>query len=602
MEEDLPEEILPEEILSEEVLPEAEEASDDLPEDGEDGTLDMDGIVARIPVPVTTATDLNEDKDEDETGNVDDVDDGTESSDDAEDGEYEIKALSGTLRVELHTGRAYGGNGTLVNAGKNVSSVTLSKAARSLFTVESISGRRFRVYPIKKGTGSVTVQFKDGTKQTVSVTVYDKYVATDMSVIVNGPRDGSTLFMTKSGVTMKVGVTLTPATATSTVSFKSSNTRVARVSSDGTLTLLRTGKFVLTVTTSSGLRRRMTLSVVNPYTVKSFTLTYNGKSYSGSKAIPWSANDKLVLGRNVVTVGGANYPASASGFSWTSSAKKVATVASDGTVTIKKAGTVTFTLKAPNGKKARIKFKFIQPLTAINITPSASVEVMPGKTVQLKASLSPSSASGLVNLTWYSGNTKIARVDQKGVVTGVKKGTTYIYCKDTVSGIYARKSVVVSAPPAYRAIVAVEGSDLTDIPSNYKGTTYYLHGYLARTADQNMIVKTLKMQNYGGSKWSISQMHNSSASKVLSAIDRVASKANSHDVTLFFFMGHGLSDGSLYFYNGSIISPSTLKAHLDKVPGKVIVMLGSCNSGRYVSRGDDGTGFSSAIISTFGVG
>lgn len=136
----------------------------------------------------------------------------------------------------------------------------------------------------------------------------------------------------------------------------------------------------------------------------------------------------------------------------------------------------------------------------------------------------------------------------------------------------------------------------------HNGSTYYLHGYMARSADQSMIVKTLGMQKYNGQGWSVKQLHNSSASSVLKAIDSVAAKANSHDVTMFFFMGHGLADGSLYFYNGTHITPTVLKQHLDKVPGKVIVMLGSCNSGRYVSKAVSGAGFTDAIMAEFAVG
>lgn len=399
--------------------------------------------------------DLVKEDDDEEDSEAEDGDDQEDEAFGARSDGIDLNSSSGKLSLELHTGHAWQGKGNKINAGKTVYRVNLSKDAAALFSVESIVRRTFRIYPIKTGSAKMTVEYTDGSKRDVTVTIYSKYTATGLDARVNGPRDGSTLFMTKAGATMTVQPILTPATATTAVYYKSSNTRVARVSANGTLTLLKTGSFTLTVTTANGLRKVMKLKVVNPYTVKSFSLTCNGNALSGTKTRTWSTRDKLQLGYNAVTVGGKDYKATGKGFSWSSSSKKIASISAGGVVTVHKAGTVTFTLKGPNGKKLKAKFKFVQPLTGITITPSTSVEVMPGKTVQLKTSLKPSSASGLARLSWYSGNTKIATVDQKGIVTGVKAGTVYIYCKDTVTGITARKSVVVTAPPVYRAIVSV---------------------------------------------------------------------------------------------------------------------------------------------------
>lgn len=133
--------------------------------------------------------------------------------------------------------------------------------------------------------------------------------------------------------------------------------------------------------------------------------------------------------------------------------------------------------------------------------------------------------------------------------------------------------------------------------------TWYLDGYTKRSTDLNGIVKTLKQQNYNGHRWSISRLWKTSPAKVEAAINKAAAKANDHDITLFFFMGHGDSKGSLHFYNGTSISAAQLKQWLDRIPGRVIVMLGSCYSGTYIARsGDNGSGFTQSVISTFGVG
>lgn len=56
-----------------------------------------------------------------------------------------------------------------------------------------------------------------------------------------------------------------------------------------------------------------------------------------------------------------------------------------------------------------------------------SIKVKVGRKKQLYKTITPSSASKSVQ--WYSSNTKIATVNSKGLVKGIKKGSCYITCK-----------------------------------------------------------------------------------------------------------------------------------------------------------------------------
>ncbi len=82
-------------------------------------------------------------------------------------------------------------------------------------------------------------------------------------------------------------------------------------------------------------------------------------------------------------------------------------------------------VKSAQRPKVRETFRVlvIEPVKKIKISGGKKVEV--GATRQLKASYSPKNAS-IKGVTWKSSNPKIAKVNSKGVVTGLKRGSTVI--------------------------------------------------------------------------------------------------------------------------------------------------------------------------------
>ena len=81
---------------------------------------------------------------------------------------------------------------------------------------------------------------------------------------------------------------------------------------------------------------------------------------------------------------------------------------------------------------------------AINCT---SCEIPVGKTVPLKAVITPNNASNK-NVTWTSDNSDVATVDENGVVTGVSKGTAEIVVTTQDGGKTASCTInVVNAEP-----------------------------------------------------------------------------------------------------------------------------------------------------------
>ncbi|MBQ8506169.1 MAG: Ig-like domain-containing protein, partial [Clostridia bacterium] len=114
---------------------------------------------------------------------------------------------------------------------------------------------------------------------------------------------------------------------------------------------------------------------------------------------------------------------------WSTSAKKTATVDENGLVTPVKEGTATITVKTYNGKKDTVKVKVVDPkkVAAVELNYSGTVKLQLGETLQLNAAVLPATAE--TTLTWSSSSKKVATVDENGLVTSVKAGTTTITVK-----------------------------------------------------------------------------------------------------------------------------------------------------------------------------
>ena len=120
---------------------------------------------------------------------------------------------------------------------------------------------------------------------------------------------------------------------------------------------------------------------------------------------------------------------------WKSSDTAVAEV-SNGNITAKNVGTATITadMKASNGQEEKTKSLSCTVTVQdsyTKVTISGSTEVVVGKTITLTAVTEPKDGK----ITWSSSNDKVAKVDDKGVVTGVAEGTAEIkaVCTDATN-------------------------------------------------------------------------------------------------------------------------------------------------------------------------
>ena len=451
------------------------------------------------------------------------------------------------------------------------------------------------VTPIKEGTVTITVKTHNGKKDTVKVKVVDPYKPT--AVVLN--REGTVTLNMGSRLTLYA--TLQPATATRSLTWTSSSTKIATVDQNGVVTPIKEGTVTITVKTHNGKYDTVKVKVVDPYKPTGVYLDREG-------TVVLRMGSRLTLKATLQPAGATR------NLTWTSSSTKVATVDQNGVVTGIKEGTVTITVKTHNGKKDTVKVKVAAyyPVQALSLSLGGKSygEMYVGDRAKLSVTYTPSKSCDFANLTWRSNNTKVVTVDGSGNLSAVGAGYAMITATDQNTSVSASFGVVVTRKARYRAIVIVENSFI-----NHQG---YKLPY-QRASDRSGLISMLKQQNFNGQRVEqIADLSNLSKSTLVSKLRSLPSQwsIQEGDVTYFCFLGHGSKDGCLFLYsNGAenqYIRPSELKSLLDNIPGKVIVSIGSCYSGNYVygnSADDDSSDsegspsdFTSAIIRTFADG
>lgn len=242
----------------------------------------------------------------------------------------------------------------------------------------------------------------------------------------------------KTSLTINVGKTstLTPTVKPSsasikTVTWSSSDNDVATVSSKGVVTAKGPGYATITVKTKDN-SKTDTCRVLVIQPVSSVKLNKTSNTVEVGEAFKLKAT---------VKPSNASNPA----VKWSTSNKKVATVDAEGKVTAVGKGTAVITVKTADGNKtATCTVKVIKSVTGVKLNKSSALLYL-GKTLTLKATVSPSSASNK-KVKWYTSNEKIAKVSQNGVVTPIKPGTVKITVKTYDGGFKKSCTVTVERP------------------------------------------------------------------------------------------------------------------------------------------------------------
>ena len=247
----------------------------------------------------------------------------------------------------------------------------------------------------------------------------------------------------EKGKTLTLKATITPSDlADKSVTWKSSNTKVATVTSAGKVKGVKTGTATITCT-SKATGKKATCKV----TVGSVKL---------------DQTEIVVEKTKTKTLTATVYPSTLTDKSvtWKSSNTAIATVSSKGKVKGVKTGTATITCTS-NATGLSTTCEVTVGSVKLDQT---EVTVKKGKTVTLKATVYPSTLADK-SVTWISSNTKVATVTSAGKVKGIKAGTAIITCTSVATGLSATCTVTVTSTSGSRSM---EGDDdeLTGIEEN----------------------------------------------------------------------------------------------------------------------------------------
>lgn len=228
-----------------------------------------------------------------------------------------------------------------------------------------------------------------------------------------------------TGKSFTLKATVAPSNTTDKVVWKSSNTKVATVSANGTVKAVKAGTAVITATAGK-VKATCKVTVANPvYKVTSIKLAAAPSRYI-------TAGKRVQL-RATITPSNATNKA----VTWKSSNTRIATVSSTGIVTFNKnAGgkkvTITATAKDGSKKYARITLACMKG-SVKSIRLSGKTTVTNGQSTKVTAAVTSQGRSANRSLAWSSSNTKLATVDKYGKVKTIKgkKGTVTITAKAT---------------------------------------------------------------------------------------------------------------------------------------------------------------------------
>lgn len=253
----------------------------------------------------------------------------------------------------------------------------------------------------------------------------------DAQIKVVVPATGITVDKTATtivkGATDKLTATLVPADANGTITWSTSDSSVATVSSDGTVTAVKNG--TATVTAKCGdLSAQTKVTVINP--LKAITIT--GTTHSIKKG------QTTQLG---LTYDPADTTDSVAA-TWTSSNTSVATVSKTGLVTALKDGSTT--IKATVGNVSSTYDIAVKEVKLTEIKMEEKALIHKGDTKALTVEYTPADTTDDKTVAWSSSDSTVASVDNNGIVTAVKPGSAVITAK--VGNYQATCAVTVDAP------------------------------------------------------------------------------------------------------------------------------------------------------------
>ncbi|CAM3051213.1 Ig-like domain-containing protein [Paenibacillus sediminis] len=278
------------------------------------------------------------------------------------------------------------------------------------------------------------------------------------SGIVNGEgtnsdqtQSAANITLDKTELMLKVGdpdisltVTVTSANVNDdkTITWSSSNSSVATVNANGTVHAVASGKATITAKLTNGKTAKAIVTV--PFPVMGVQLNQTELTLNigtTAKLVPTVTPANATI-KNVI---------------WSSSNEAIATVSTEGVITPVSVGTAVITVTTAAGSKtATAVIHVVQPVTGITMNKTAVILKAGEPDITLIATIAPANAT-VKNVTWSTSNSKIATVNENGVVHAVASGKATITAK-SANGKIAKTFVTV---PFRVAGVQLNKTDLT---------------------------------------------------------------------------------------------------------------------------------------------
>lgn len=309
--------------------------------------------------------------------------------------------------------------------------------------------------------------------------------AAPVSVYAATTAEAPVLSATKATVVIGDTMTLTysnvDAAKVSKVAWSSNKTSIAKVSAKGVVTPVKAGSATISCKITFKDKTTKTLkcavTVVKRVAATKVEITNAKLNKSSQLEVGLGQTFKLATKLTPAKTTDKIY--------WVTSSSKIATVSADGTITGVKEGTCTIAAKAGLNEKtatassnkivAKVKVKVVRiPATKVTITnaklnKSSQFELLLGNTYKLLTKITPVNTTD--KLFWVTSNAKIAKIDENGVLTGVKAGTCTIAAKmgQTKAKATASTNKVVAkikvkvVNPATTEMTAIKKAEFGDV-------------------------------------------------------------------------------------------------------------------------------------------
>lgn len=296
------------------------------------------------------------------------------------------------------------------------------------------------------GTATITAETVNGKKASITVTVPE--VKAEQLVL------NKNITTIEKGETETLLATLLPENTTDevVVTWASDNEDIATVDATGTVTAIAPGSAVITAKAGE-LEATCTVNVTS--TLKSIILNKNNLDLeAGTSAEPLV----VTLNPSDATVDNLNVK-------WESLNETIATVDENGVVTAVAPGTAIIRATL-GGKTADCTVNVKVTLTGVEISGEDTVVIYANKTAKLNVVFTPSNATEIPEAKWTSSDEEVATVDENGVVSALKAGTTTITVK--YGDLVATKEVKVEEIKATGVTILTDKIQVTEDENGVK--------------------------------------------------------------------------------------------------------------------------------------